>query len=79
MLRLILLLAVIVLVFGGILRMLTGTRGDGGGRRRAMARMVRCARCDLYLPEEEALRQDEDYYCGEEHRLQGPARRGEGQ
>jgi uncharacterized protein len=72
MLRLIVLLVITALVFGGILRMLARVRRDGGRIHAAPARMVRCAHCDLYLPQEEALRQGEDYYCGEEHRLRGP-------
>jgi len=72
MLRLLVLFAVIVLVFGGIWRLLAGTRRDGGSVRPPTARMVRCAQCDLYLPEEEALRRGEGYYCSEEHRLHGP-------
>jgi uncharacterized protein len=71
MLRLIVLLAAIALVFGGILRMLARVRRDSAAPQ-APARMVRCARCDLYLPEQEALRRGDDYYCGEDHRLRGP-------
>ena len=75
MLRLILLLFVITLVFGAMWRMLGGPR-QAGGKALRHARMVRCAHCDLYLPEEEALRAGEEYYCGEEHRRSGPRANG---
>ncbi len=31
-------------------------------------RMVRCAQCQLHLPETLALRQDDKWYCCSEHR-----------
>jgi uncharacterized protein len=31
--------------------------------------MVRCARCGLHIPTEEAVRDGEHYYCSERHRL----------
>lgn len=31
-------------------------------------RMVRCAQCQLHLPESLALRQDDQWYCCSEHR-----------
>ena len=31
-------------------------------------RMVRCAQCQLHLPENLALRQDDKWYCCSEHR-----------
>ena len=31
-------------------------------------RMVRCAQCQLHLPESLALRQDDKWYCSSEHR-----------
>ena len=71
MLRLIVLLFVIALVFGGIWRMLAPVR-RGSARGHAPARMVQCAHCDLYLPKEDALQVAGHHYCGEEHRLRGP-------
>jgi uncharacterized protein len=32
--------------------------------------MVRCARCGLYLPEDDAVRAGERFYCSPEHRDQ---------
>ena len=31
-------------------------------------KMVRCNQCGMYLPEEEALRSGEHWYCSREHR-----------
>jgi uncharacterized protein len=35
------------------------------------ATMVRCARCGLHVPEPEAVRRGEDYYCCPEHADRG--------
>jgi len=69
--RFLLLLLVVALAFGGIWRMLAPAR-PASKRARPIPRMVKCASCDLYLPEEEAVRSGEHYYCGEQHRLDGP-------
>lgn len=37
--------------------------------------MVRCAQCGVHLPRERALSQDQQWYCSEAHRLQGPVAR----
>jgi len=39
------------------------------------APMVRCAQCGVHLPRDRALSQDQQWYCTEAHRLQGPAAR----
>lgn len=39
------------------------------------APMVRCAQCDVHLPRDRALQQDQQWYCSEPHRLKGPATR----
>ena len=36
--------------------------------------MVSCATCGLHVPREEALMQDERYFCCEEHRQAPPPR-----
>jgi uncharacterized protein len=35
-------------------------------------RMVKCAHCGIHIPQDEALEQDEHYYCSPEHRDAGP-------
>ncbi len=44
---------------------------DGLPQNRApdkIGRMVRCRYCDLHLPEQDAIRIGEAWYCSEEHR-----------
>lgn len=33
--------------------------------------MVRCAHCQVYLPQSDALRQDDHFWCGPEHAKHG--------
>lgn len=57
-------LALIVMVGRQLLRKPrrnTGTRGMTG-------RMVQCARCGIFVPEDEALAQDGRHYCSRECR-----------
>ncbi|MFJ4145426.1 PP0621 family protein [Pseudomonas sp. NPDC089734] len=37
--------------------------------------MVRCAHCGVHLPRDRALSQEQQWYCSEAHRLEGPATR----
>ncbi|WP_122467930.1 PP0621 family protein [Pseudomonas syringae] len=39
------------------------------------APMVRCAHCGVHLPRDRALSQEQQWFCSEAHRLQGPASR----
>lgn len=39
------------------------------------APMVRCAHCGVHTPRDRALSQDQQWYCSEAHRLEGPAAR----
>ncbi|WP_285426241.1 MULTISPECIES: PP0621 family protein [unclassified Pseudomonas] len=39
------------------------------------APMVRCAQCGVHVPRDRALSQNQQWYCTEAHRLQGPAAR----
>ncbi|WKW34976.1 hypothetical protein KIH13_27655 [Pseudomonas viridiflava] len=39
------------------------------------APMVRCAQCGVHLPRDRALSQEQQWYCSEAHRLEGPAAR----
>lgn len=34
--------------------------------------MVRCARCDLHVLQDEALERDGNWYCSADHQQQGP-------
>ncbi|MBI2994025.1 MAG: hypothetical protein HYY48_07610 [Gammaproteobacteria bacterium] len=67
------LLALLIILAAGVawrmLRVLTrpppAARGDG------KVRMVKCAVCDLYVPENEAETDGGRFYCGPSHRLIG--------
>lgn len=39
-----------------------------GGQPLDNAQMVRCAYCRVHLPEDEALRSGQQWFCGENHR-----------
>ncbi len=36
-------------------------------QQKSIENTVRCAHCDLHLPEHEAIRQNGRYYCSQEH------------
>lgn len=65
--------AVIALVLGLIIlivRQLTQGRTRPPRERRLREQhMVRCAHCGLHLPEPEAIRTADGYYCSDSHRL----------
>jgi hypothetical protein len=71
MLRFALFLLFVFLLFGMLWRALSAMRKPPSAAR-VPARMVQCSHCALYLPEDEALRQDAAFYCSEEHRRHGP-------
>ncbi|MEN1836185.1 PP0621 family protein [Pseudomonas lijiangensis] len=41
----------------------------------AASPMVRCAHCGVHLPRDRALSLEQQWYCSEAHRLEGPATR----
>jgi len=44
------------------------TPGTGGQRnKRLPGEMVQCSHCGVYLPEQEAIRDGERFYCSNEH------------
>ena len=36
-------------------------------RTKEFGRMVKCAHCGIYIPEQEAVHRGEDYYCSRDH------------
>lgn len=47
----------------------TGSPPGGGAKRsRPAERMVECAHCGVHLPESEAVKQADRYFCCDEHR-----------
>ncbi len=69
LLRLLILTLVFYLLLLGLRRLLRGRRparqADGS------LRMVRCSRCGVHVPEHEAVRRGEAWYCSREHARQG--------
>ena len=43
-------------------------RGNGSGD--SPTRMVRCTQCGVHLPEQEAVQQDQQFFCSKEHLLE---------
>ena len=54
------------------LQRLRDQRGTGAATPRQAQAMVSCATCGLHLPRQEALAQDERFFCCEEHRSGAP-------
>jgi uncharacterized protein len=63
---LLLLLAVVGIVLIGR-RLLGGARGRAAAASAEVTRMVRCASCGVHVPQSEALRQGEDFFCSRKH------------
>ena len=61
-------LAIIVLV---VKRLWSQSRSEDKPRRQLTGRMVQCSHCGVYLPEQEALRDRDLWYCSKEHRDAG--------
>ncbi len=56
------------LFFKGSGRRTGAPPGEGAKRPRAAERMVECAHCGVHLPESEAVKQADRYFCSDEHR-----------
>jgi uncharacterized protein len=76
MFRIILWVALILAVIWFVKRLLNppAPRGRAEPPENA-APMVRCAHCGVHLPRDRALSQEQQWYCSEAHRLEGPATR----
>ncbi|MGE6384689.1 PP0621 family protein [Pseudomonas sp. NPDC078416] len=77
MIRLIMWLALIVAVVWFFKRLTKGPapRPKPATSELDAAPMVRCAQCGVHVPRDRALSQNQQWYCTEAHRLQGPAAR----
>lgn len=72
MLRFVVLVAAVWVAFLIIRQLLRSGSARPNAPRLPDKRMVRCAHCGLHVPEDEALRQQQHYFCSEKHRLAGP-------
>lgn len=66
-LRLVIILIGLWLVLTLVKRALASRRKSPSDKP-AVAKMVACARCGVHIPESEAVRDGNKYYCSEEHR-----------
>jgi uncharacterized protein len=66
-LRLVIILIGLWLVLAIIKRALASLRKPPPDKP-AVAKMVACAHCGVHLPESEAIRDGDKYFCSEEHR-----------
>ncbi|MCG6887627.1 MAG: hypothetical protein LJE74_10485 [Proteobacteria bacterium] len=44
------------------------SRNSGAAGKDKIGQMVRCHHCGLHIPQDEALRADNHWYCNQEHR-----------
>lgn len=70
------LLVLAVVVFAGVtlwrrLQAQRGRRDRFTTDRKTPESMVRCHKCNVHIPENKALRSDQDWYCCSEHRDAG--------
>lgn len=67
LLRIIVILLGLWLVLTIIKRALSSRRNPAPDKP-VVAKMVACAHCGVHIPEPEAIRDGDRYYCSEEHR-----------
>ena len=65
--RLILLGLVIWLLFRLYQRFIKGRSSQKRETRQINGDMVRCKHCGIHVPEAEAIKKDNDYYCSQAH------------
>lgn len=64
----IILFCLLVLLVVGVVRLLRGKQSPRELEYREEGAMVACAHCALHVPEAQAVRADDKWYCCEEHR-----------
>jgi len=67
--RLLIIIFLIWLAYYFVRRMLLANQTKTGRKKPGkLENMVRCAKCGLHIPEQEAVKSHERYYCSETHR-----------
>ena len=64
--RILLILVAIAVIILGVKRLFAPGK-PGGGSTGNSARMVQCAHCGTYVPEQEAIAREGRYYCTPAH------------
>jgi uncharacterized protein len=67
--NLLIVVAIVVIYF--VARALLRRRRQQRPARTVAANMVRCARCGVHLPQRDAVRGADGWYCSNEHRKAG--------
>ncbi len=67
--RLVLILFIGWIAYSLFRRWLAGT-SSSAGRKQDIGQMVRCAKCGLHFPRQEAFTKHERYYCCRDHMQQ---------
>ena len=65
--RILLILIALAIIFMLVKRMWLPPRTGGQRNKRLPGEMVQCGHCGIYLPEPEAIRDGERFYCSKEH------------
>lgn len=66
--RILLILIGIALIIVILKRLATGPRRVATGKTDEVDKMVQCKHCGIYLPQKEALKSGDHYFCNEQHR-----------
>jgi len=59
-------------------RRLSRSGAPAGTKVHDQGHMVACRHCGLYLPQQDAVSEGDDFYCSDAHRRAGPPGRGTG-
>lgn len=65
--RILLILIALAVIIMLVKRMWLPPRSGGQRNKRLPGEMVQCKHCGVYLPEQEAIRDGERFYCSNEH------------
>jgi uncharacterized protein len=66
--RLLLILILIAIAILAFRRLKRSSSKPQARKKTTIGRMVQCATCGLYLPEQEAISHQGKYYCSQSHR-----------
>lgn len=59
---------VIIWLIWSIIKRTFSTEKPQPRQRQISRKMVRCSYCQVHLPEQDAIRQDDDWFCSQAHR-----------
>ncbi len=65
--RMLLIFIALAIIVAVVKRLWLQPRKDTQQRRRLSGQMVQCKQCGMYIPEQEALRREDQWYCSQQH------------